>query len=132
MPGQQAMYMRVASRIREEVTAGAYRLGDLLPGEIELAARYGVARATLTRALGILRDEGVITTEMGIGSRVASVPLVATVLIGPGDWAAARMPEDEERQRLRMSPGVPVLVITRPGAEPEVYDASVTRLSGAG
>lgn len=132
MPGQQAMYMRVASRIREGVTAGTWRLGDLLPGEIELAARYGVARATVARALGILRDEGVITTEMGVGSRVASIPLVTTVRITAADWAIARLPEDEERERLRMSPGVPVLVITRPGAEPEVYDASVTRLSGDG
>jgi DNA-binding transcriptional MocR family regulator len=132
MPGQQAMYARVAARIRVEIADGTWHLGQTLPGEVQLAERYGVARGTLVRALEVLRDEGLIVTEMGVGSHVSAVPVVATVRVGPDDQAVARLPEPEERDRLRMPPGVPVLVVTRaerPG-EPELYDGAVTRISG--
>ncbi len=45
----------------------------------------------------------------------------------------ARLPEPEEAARLGIiSPGVPVLVVTRAGrlGEPELYDAALTRVSG--
>lgn len=133
MPGkQQGMYVVVAAKIRAEISAGAWHLGQTLPGEVQLAARYGVARATLVRALDVLREEGLVVTETGVGSHVSAVPVIVTVRVGPGDWAVARLPEPEEAARLGISPGVPVLVITRAGrlGEPEVFDGAVTRVSG--
>jgi Bacterial regulatory proteins, gntR family len=50
--------------------------GELLPGDqvpwaSELAATHGVSRGTALRALGVLREEGLITTTPGWGSFVA-------------------------------------------------------------
>lgn len=127
------MYARVAARIRQDIAAGVWPIGSTLPGEVQLAARYEVARVTLVRALRVLRDEGLLVTERGVGSRVAAVPVIRTVRVGPDDQVLARLPDDDERERLRMPPGVPVLVVTRgarPGDDPELHDGSVTRISG--
>lgn len=135
MPGtpgdKRTQFARVAARIREEVTAGAWRLGEQLPPENGLAERYGVSRGTVVRALAQLRAEGVIMTVHGRGSQIASVPAVSVVRVGPDDLAITRMPEDEERDSLGMAPGVPLLVVTRAGAKPELYDGAVTVIRGA-
>lgn len=135
MPGspgdKRAQFARVAARIREEVTAGTWRLGQQLPSETALAARYGVSRGTVVRALVQLRAEGVIMTVHGRGSEIASVPAVTVISLGPADTAITRLPEDGERDALGMAPGVPLLVVTRPGgAAPELYDGAVTVIRG--
>lgn len=129
MPSSQQEYVRVATAIREQVAAGRWALGTLLPRELDLAAQHGVARATIGRALDILRTEGIIVTEKGVGSRITSIPLVTTVRVGAGDWAIARMPGEAERRVLGMSPGVPVLEVFRDGRGGELHDASVTRIA---
>jgi GntR family transcriptional regulator/MocR family aminotransferase len=136
MPGRpgdkRAQFARVAARIREEVRDGWWRLGQRLPPEAELAARYGVSRGTVVRALDVLRAEGLVVTVHGQGSEIASVPEVAVVRLGPADSAVARMPEDHERDALGMPPGVPLIVVRRPGAGgPELYDGAVTVVRGA-
>lgn len=129
MPVQQE-YVRIAARVREAIAAGRHPLGALLPTEHALADTYGVARSTIRMALDLLRTEGTIATERGIGSRVLSVPLVVTVRVGPDDWVMARLPDDAERRRLGMPAGVPVLEVFRDGRGGEVHDGSVTRISG--
>lgn len=134
MPGQSgektAQFARVAARLREQIAGGTLRLGQRLPPELELKETYGVSRGTIVRALDQLRAEGLIITVHGQGSEVASVPAVVQVRVGPADIATARLPDDREREALRMPPGVPLLVITRPGAPPELYDGAVTVIRG--
>ena len=135
MPGQpgdkSAQFARVAARVREEIVRGVWPLGERLPGEIALAARYGVSRGTVVRALELLRDESIIVTVHGQGSRVAVVPVVQIIRVGPGDRVFARLPEDHERETLGIAPGVPLLVVTRAGSDaPELYDAAVTIVTG--
>jgi DNA-binding FadR family transcriptional regulator len=129
MPGgpgeKRAVSARIAARIREEITAGVWRLGQRLPPEFELAAAYGVSRGTVVRALELLRGEGLVMTVHGQGSQVAAIPELAIVVLGPGDSAAARMPDDHERD-------APLMVVTRRGgAAPGLYDAAVTVIRGA-
>jgi GntR family transcriptional regulator len=136
MPGRpgdkKTVYARVAARIREQVIAGAWQLGQRLPSEGELAEDYGVSRGTVNRALQVLRDEGVIMTIHGRGSTVAVVPDVTVVRLGRGDTVLARMPDDAERDAMGLAPGVPLLAVTRhAGTEPELYDAAVTVIRGA-
>ena len=136
MPGRpgdkSAQYARVAARIRQEVIAGVWELGQRLPPETALAAHYGVSRGTVVRALDVLRLEGVIVTIHGRGSHIAVAPDVAVVRVGAADGATARMPDDAERDAMGLAPGVPLLVVTRPGApEPELYDGAVTVIRGA-
>lgn len=125
-----SQWARVAARLREDITAGAWPAGQPIPGELALMDRYRVARGTVQRALRQLREEGVIYTLHGQGSYVAAVPLVRVLELGPADRLTARMPEDAERQALRMAPGVPLIVIARPGAAPELHDGAVTMVTG--
>lgn len=135
MPGspgdKSAQFARVAARLRQSITDGTLQLGERLPSEGALSERYGVSRGTVVRALQRLRDEGLIVTVHGQGSVVAFVPVVAVVRVGPGDIVVTRMPDDEERDQLGMAPGVPLFVVTRPAAGPEVYDGAVTVVRGA-
>lgn len=51
------------------------------------------------------------------------------VLIGPDALVSARMPTHVERQALGMlTPGVPVLSITRPGKAEELFDARLVKI----
>lgn len=49
--------------------------GGLIPGEEALAAEFGVARATVNRALTALAEAGVIERKKRAGTRVAELPV---------------------------------------------------------
>lgn len=49
--------------------------GTLLPGEVELAAEFGCARATVNRAMQELSDDGIIERRRKGGSRVKLAPV---------------------------------------------------------
>lgn len=49
--------------------------GALLPTELELAAEFGCARATVNRALRELADRGIIDRKRKSGTRVAMTPV---------------------------------------------------------
>ncbi|WP_157876853.1 GntR family transcriptional regulator [Streptomyces graminilatus] len=51
---------RAAAALRRDILDGTFGVGGELPGGRELAARYGVARDTVARALGILQAEGFV------------------------------------------------------------------------
>jgi GntR family transcriptional regulator, histidine utilization repressor len=49
--------------------------GTLLPGEVDLAAEFGCARATVNRAMQELSDDGIIERRRKGGSRVKRAPV---------------------------------------------------------
>lgn len=59
---------RVARELRQRIEADEWASGDRLPSIGELAATYGVSRATVVRALRILRDDGLIVTAPSWGT----------------------------------------------------------------
>jgi len=61
----------VAAALRGLMTHGEFRPGMRLPSERALAARLGVSRVTVVRALARLRLEGLVVTRHGSGSFVA-------------------------------------------------------------
>ena len=63
-------YMQVADALRAAIEAGEWEPGALIPPEPELAARYGTTRATVNRALSILRAEGLVRPRQGRGTTV--------------------------------------------------------------
>lgn len=127
---KRGQWARVAARLREDVTEGRLGLGDRLAGEIELAERFGVSRGVIQRALAHLRNEGVVMTVHGRGTFVAARPSVTSVKLGSADRLTARLPEDDERERMGMAPGVPLIIISRGGGRREVYDGAVTIVCG--
>lgn len=74
-----APYAQIAQHIRDEIHAGRLVPGDRVPSVRDLAAQYGVSRATADKALSALRSEGVVIAVTGIGTQVADqLPTVQT------------------------------------------------------
>lgn len=75
-----------------------FAVGEVLPNERELAARFGVARATLRQALEQLELEGRLQRRRGVGTTVA--PPRVGVAVGstqhgwPGDGVDGWQPVD--------------------------------------
>lgn len=61
----------VVERIRTAIKSGVLAEGSSLPGEIPLAAEYGVGRITVRRALAELESEGWVIKVQGRGRVVA-------------------------------------------------------------
>jgi GntR family transcriptional regulator, transcriptional repressor for pyruvate dehydrogenase complex len=58
---------RVASVLRDEITGGTFRPGDVLPPEQVIAARLGVSRTVLREAVSRLKVDGLVTSKQGRG-----------------------------------------------------------------
>jgi DNA-binding transcriptional regulator YhcF (GntR family) len=71
-------YLRIAAELRDRITAGQLRPGDRLPTIRDVARDWGVAIATATRALAVLRQEGVVHAVPRVGTVVAERRPAAT------------------------------------------------------
>ena len=60
VPGEVRTYVELAERLRAAIAAGPLAPGDLLPTVPDLAGHCGLARSTVSRALGLLAEEAVI------------------------------------------------------------------------
>src|SRR5262249_2511555 len=63
---------RIRSELERRITGGAWPVGTRLPPEPVLARQLGVSRGTLRRALGTLREHGLIEAAPRRGSFVIS------------------------------------------------------------
>lgn len=61
---------QIANKLRAAILTRRLVPGDKLPSQPELAARYGVARETVKRALDLLRAERLIVSRQGSGAFV--------------------------------------------------------------
>jgi DNA-binding GntR family transcriptional regulator len=68
--GPDLVWKQVADDLRADIESGALRAGSKLPGEVELAEIYGVARATVRSAVWDLRKLGLVTVTLGRGTFV--------------------------------------------------------------
>lgn len=75
-----APYLRIAAEIRRRIASGELRPGDPVPSTRQITREFGVALATATKALAVLRQEGVVTAVPRVGTVVAgAVPAPAPV-----------------------------------------------------
>ncbi|GAA3390021.1 GntR family transcriptional regulator [Cryptosporangium minutisporangium] len=101
--GDRAVYRQLADQLRADIASGEYGPGSLIPSEMTLMQRYGVARNTVRLAMTMLREEGLVVTHHGRGTyvrdalpirRVASSryrqALDAATTGAPLDWAEYR------------------------------------------
>lgn len=65
-------YEEVVRALLAEIDGGAYEIGDRLPTEHELCARFGVSRHTVREALRRLQEMGIILRRQGSGSVLAA------------------------------------------------------------
>lgn len=55
----------IARSISSAISMGMLSVGERLPSEAELASQFGIAVATLRKALAVLRSQGVVETRRG-------------------------------------------------------------------
>lgn len=70
----ESQYNEVAAKLREAIRSDAYQHGEMLPTEARLAAEFGVNRATVNKALRMLRSEGLVYVHRGVGTFVHRLP----------------------------------------------------------
>jgi GntR family transcriptional regulator, phosphonate transport system regulatory protein len=64
------LWRRIADDLERSIVHGDFVPGERLPGETEIAARFGVNRHTVRRALSELTERGLIRAERGSGTYV--------------------------------------------------------------
>jgi GntR family phosphonate transport system transcriptional regulator len=64
------LWRRIADDLEQAIALGTHTAGDRLPAENEIAARFGVNRHTVRRALAELTQRGLIRAERGSGTYV--------------------------------------------------------------
>lgn len=60
--------------ITDRITDGTYPVGSKVPSVVELSTEFGVAASTAQKVFAHLKAEGLIRTEVGLGSFVAEPP----------------------------------------------------------
>ncbi|GHG99733.1 GntR family transcriptional regulator [Pseudodonghicola xiamenensis] len=65
----------ITEEVRRRIIEKEWRQGDRIPDEAALAAEFGVARATVNKALQLLADEGLLDRRRRAGTRVAVNPV---------------------------------------------------------
>lgn len=76
-------YLQVAAAIRGDISSGSLSEGDVVPSARQIAADWGIALATATRALNVLRSEGLVIGRPGVGTVVTS----PNAHRSPQDWS---------------------------------------------
>ncbi|MBA4205600.1 phosphonate metabolism transcriptional regulator PhnF [Pannonibacter sp. Q-1] len=95
-----AVWRQIAEWIRTEAATGRFVPGMQLPPEMELAARFGVNRHTVRRAISVLTHEGLLRADQGRGTffadRSVSYPIsrqtrFSEILAGQGHAPGGRL-----------------------------------------
>jgi DNA-binding GntR family transcriptional regulator len=67
-------YRQIAAILKRRISSGQYPPNTRIPTESELVETYEVARTTARRAVGVLRDEGLVYTVPQRGTYVMQQP----------------------------------------------------------
>jgi GntR family transcriptional regulator len=100
---KRPMYLQIMEQIKQRIAVGDWTEGQLIPSIRQLAVDLEVSVITVKRAYLELEREGIIVTQQGKGSRVASTP-------GLG----ARLREQELQQHLEQATRIAAQLGLRP------------------
>ena len=67
------MYAQIVRFVCARVAAGDWAIGMVLPSQRQLAESFGVNRSTIVTAMLELTSDGILETDRGAGTRVASM-----------------------------------------------------------
>ncbi len=68
-------FQDIRDEVIDRIQTRIWPQGSLLPTELELAAEFGCARATVNRALRELAEQGIVTRRRKGGTRVVTTPV---------------------------------------------------------
>ena len=66
----QPRYRQVAQTLINEIQAGNYPVGDLMPTEMALCQQFGASRFTVRQAIMQLVELGLVNRQAGVGTKV--------------------------------------------------------------
>jgi len=97
------IWKSITTTLESEIASGLYQIGDKLPTEAALAARFGVNRHTVRRALADMTERSLLRPRRGAGVFVETppteYPIGRRVRFHQNIAATGRVPE---RQMLRI------------------------------
>lgn len=73
-------YEQVKAFIKQQISTGQWRPGDVVPSEAALQQQFGLSRMTVNRAVKELAVEGVVTRTQGSGTVVAQLHRISSQL----------------------------------------------------
>ena len=125
----QPLWAQIRALIVADLEAGAWKPGEAIPSELDLAARFGVSQGTVRKAIDALADENLLVRRQGKGTFVAthteekvSGPRFLRIRRDDGvdEYPASRIVDlrrgkasAEVARLLELKPGEPVLVVRR-------------------
>jgi GntR family transcriptional regulator len=71
-PSFQPLWRQIRTLIVHDIEAEAWKPGEAIPSELELAARFRVSQGTVRRAIDALADENLVVRRQGKGTFVAT------------------------------------------------------------
>ncbi|MDZ4141903.1 MAG: GntR family transcriptional regulator [Methylotenera sp.] len=71
-PSYKPLYDQIKVLLTQSLIGGEWRPGDVIPSEIELAARYKVSQGTVRKAIDALATENILIRRQGKGTFVAT------------------------------------------------------------
>lgn len=71
----QLKYEQIAESLRVRISDGEFGPGDLLPSGRDLCEQWSVSRATVIKAMDVLRGDGLVVARQGSGFTVVETPL---------------------------------------------------------
>jgi GntR family transcriptional regulator len=141
--GNSPIYMKLATRLRNEIVAGKIDAGDALPSERDLCDIMGASRVTIRKAIELLIEEGLLSRRQGSGTYVSQrIQAPGSYLSSFSDDAKARgetsetvwitkiidVASDEEARLLEIPAGSNVARLSRvrmAGGEPLAIENAV-------
>lgn len=72
VPKHSPLYQQIKALILDSLSEGEWRPGQIIPSELELAARYGVSQGTVRKAVDELAAEHLLVRRQGRGTFVAT------------------------------------------------------------
>lgn len=112
-----APYQRIVADLREMIRSGELAEGDRLPSQPELVRRYGVTRATVTKAVAALISEGLVTTRVGSGTYVRTFDRILRASpqrLSASWWGTGHAVQDADTNGRSRSVGVQVNEVAAP------------------
>lgn len=71
-PTFSPLYRQIKALITQSLESGEWRPGDVIPSEVDLAARYGVSQGTVRKAIDELAADNLLVRRQGKGTFVAT------------------------------------------------------------
>ncbi len=71
-PTFSPLYQQIKSLITQSLQSGEWKPGELIPSEMELAARFKVSQGTVRKAIDELSAENLVVRRQGKGTFVAT------------------------------------------------------------